>query len=134
MIAGNNYTFESPEARAKLNRALAIISGPFGEGKGVRMREIAAKLGCNANTANTYCAELRARGLVHMQRTGNKVLWIAGKDPEPPLERVPSKQCHMPKQTTVSTWEPHHVRDPLDALLFGPGPGQTERRSEPRQD
>lgn len=122
MVVGNNYAFKSPEALTHLARALALIGGPYGEGAGVSTAAIAKHLGLSLNTAYTYCAELRERGQIHMRRKGSFVTWVLGKDPDPrppKSERRSPAMTDKPNRPTVSTWTPHHSRDPLVALLFG---------------
>lgn len=112
-------TFESPLARDRMKRLLYII-GKEGD-NGIRRLELAERARIPADTTYTYCNELRRRGLIHVHRVGNDQRWRCGVGRVQAVAKLPRERAPVndTKQSTVSTWTPHHERDPLVAFLFG---------------
>lgn len=81
--------------------------------------DIAAFLGLSVSTTSNYLTRMHEAGKI--ARHDNKgcrrngVLWEVGGE-----DSIDSK-IGVPQQTTVSTWAPCTLRDPLTAALFGMG-------------
>lgn len=120
-MSTESHTFESSEARKTLSQVLAIIQEHGSEG--IPRWKIVADSRINTHMVYVYCVELQKRGLVHTKRFRTGAVWRAGPNPRPtPKQRERAEfgpKGAMPKQTTVSTWTPHHERDVLVSALFG---------------
>lgn len=83
--------------------------------------QIAEALGINTNSVRTILGRARERGEVKRTASGGGriVLWELGHDDT--WEPKDEPALGSPHRSTVSTWEPHHQRDPLVSALFGRG-------------
>lgn len=94
---------------------------------GRTLREIAQDLAIVENTVRTCLFRLAVEGEVRkMPRIDGerRCRWEVGEDAEYLTRDKPGTQF---KHTTVTEWEPHMVRDPLTAALFGPAKRQDEQ-------
>jgi hypothetical protein len=86
---------------------------------GVSVREMVDALGLDAQNIRNSVCRLNANGHIRRQapRAGEKrVRWEAGPD-QNYENRI--AEYGQPKQTTVSTWEPCTLTDPMIDHLFG---------------
>lgn len=93
---------------------------------GCTTEEIARELDISQNVANMQVQRLRDKGKVRRVKIPGKraIIWWPGKE-ENYIARVMTEG--IPKQKTVSEWEPCKVRDPLIDLLFGRTTALAER-------
>lgn len=97
-----------------IERVLAYIT----EHRGCTGSDMAEEFGLPVTAISVHTTRLRNRGIVRKTKIpgDRSPKWEAGCDPEVELDL---EQKDQPKQSSVSTWTPHHSRDPLVAFLFG---------------
>lgn len=108
------HIFTSPHAIKVLDRIESFILNS----DGVTAIQIERHTGLANSTVCAYLRELRGEGRIRVRKVeGMKArhnVWEAGVDHDfINADDVPESR------STVKTWAPHHVRDPLVAALFG---------------
>lgn len=113
-----HWRYGSPDAKregALIRRVEAFVV----ETPGCTGTDIARAMGVPVTTISVQTSRLRASGSIRpMAKTpGNpRTRWEEGMDSD---VEARLSSLGRPSQATVSTWTPHHSRDPLVAFLFG---------------
>lgn len=93
------------------------------EHPGCRCTDISRALGLNPKSVNNRLFKMRQAGHVKRKNVGAprsvRVTWEVGAEPDVIELVTDNPRDGAMSQTTVRTWEPHLLRDPMVALLFG---------------